>query len=274
VLTGPLRLVKALTLILQERGLDSTSFQVQFLSVSGNRLTPRWRGLLEAYWGVPIIDVYGLSEVPGLHAVSCAFCGHMHFSPLAHVEVLRVDRDEAVQQGIGRMIATSLYPLARLQPVIRYDTEDLVEIVGPCSVTGQVGYDYLGRRGGAVFANGPAGKRLLLAPTQLRDALDIFPDIAINPHSFVALLGLHSQIGFQRWQLESTHHGADINLELAIELTWHPLQFPDAVVKLENQIRTRINAESPALAEAVNEGTARLKIRFCDPGTTEFRAII
>jgi hypothetical protein len=264
MLSGPLSMVKALTLLLQERGVGSDQFEIQLVSCSGTQLTRRWRSLLELCWRAPVYDVYGLSEVPGLHACSCSSCGYFHFSPLAHIEVLALGSNEPVTLGVGRLVATSLYPLASLHPVIRYDTEDLLNVIGPCPKTGDVSFAYLGRLGRAVTLVDQQTVQVLIAPMILGEILDSIPGIAVQPHAIVEQIGLHSKVGFQRWRLNQVTLGRITQVELSIEMYWSPLQYPDATAATIAIIRRQIEESSPALLAATRAGRVEFNIRLTE----------
>jgi hypothetical protein len=44
--------------------------------------------ILESYWGVPISDVYGMSEAPGFFGRRCRECPRFHLSACSIVETL------------------------------------------------------------------------------------------------------------------------------------------------------------------------------------------
>jgi hypothetical protein len=276
-IAGALRLLKALTMLCIENGVDPATFEVELVSSSSDHLTSRWREILSGYWGAPVDDVYGLSEVPGLYARRCLACGHFHFSPLAIVEALELDRDAPSEGRIGRLVATSLYPLAAMQPIIRYDTGDVIEFVSePCVLQGEAGFELLGRVSQLVVSRRPSSTspQVLLSSIALNEVLDSVPDIAIGDYGFTRGLGIKSSIGLQKWHLDQKAPAGVAEVALEIELRWSPRQHAQAAGELEASLRRRILQAAPALAQAVTGGAATLAIRFHEPGTTDYWALV
>lgn len=272
-IVSALRMLKALTLLSIERGIDGSELGIALLSSSSNHLTSRWRRILGEYWQAQIDETYGISEVAGLHARRCAKCGHFHFGPDVVVEVLAVDSDEPVVTGVGRMVATSLYPLAAIQPIIRYDTEDLVEVFDDCAARGTFGFEFVGRRKNAVIAPGADGSRVLLSPITVNEVLDGIPDIATQQFVFADLLGLRSQgVGYQKWSV--LQRPEERRVELAVELKWSPTQFRPAAGDLRERLRSLVLDAAPALADAVGGGEVGFDVTLHEPGSTDLKALV
>jgi len=269
-MVGALRLLKALTLVTMERGLDGRDFAVHLVSSSSNHLTSRWRAILERFWEASVDETYGLSEVPGFHAARCASCGHFHFGPHALVEVLGISNDEPVEQGAGRLVATSLYPLASMQPMIRYDTDDIVELTGACPAAGRVGFEFLGRRPDLVVAEGSEGPRVLLSPVTVHEVLDDVPDVATEQYAFARALGLRTGVGFQRWAVH--HRPGEREVRLGVELRWSPREHDAG--PLQRELRRAVLAAAPVLAEAVAGGEVGFEVDLYEPGSTDFKALV
>jgi hypothetical protein len=268
-LAGALRLLKALTLLCQEGGIDGADFEIELVSSSSSHLTSRWRGVLAEYWGAEIDETYGLSEVPGLHARRCTACGHFHFAPLAVVEILALGSDEPVEAGVGRVVATSLYPLAAIQPIIRYDTGDAVDIVGHCDFAGTFGFAFLGRVADAPMVPGSSGRATLLSPIVVNEVLDGDPRVATEQFAFAKALGLDTGVGYQKWgfRLDGDRHV----LELAIEMSGARSGCSSA---FGLEVRDRIMSAAPGLAEAVDGGVIEFRTVLHEQGSTNLKAIL
>ncbi len=96
----------------------------------GSQLTPSLRGRLEAIYGVPIHQTYGLNEI-GKVALRCeAGRYHVHREHCI-VEIVDADGRPCPAGETGRVVVTALRNYA--MPLFRYDTGDLAEAVaGPC----------------------------------------------------------------------------------------------------------------------------------------------
>jgi hypothetical protein len=274
VLAGPLRLLNALTFMSMERGENGRELGVRLVSCSSNQLTSRTRGIFEGFWGAAVDETYGLSEVPGFFAHRCMDCGHFHFSPLALPEVLGLEDDEPVHEGVGRLVATALYPLCELQPIIRYDTGDAIALTGPCTASDAVGFEFLGRLPDLVTIRDAGRPRLIVAPTALHEALDGVPDIAIRPFSFTEPLCLATPVGQQKWSLQRRSQGSRLELRLEIELCWSPLQHPAAAERLGQELRERVLRRVATLGDAVESNVVGFDIGLHGPSTTRYRAWI
>ncbi len=274
-LSGSLTGIKPLTLLCMERGIEGARFGLELICVHGWHVTPRWQKLLQEFWNAPLGESYGLSEVPGLHAVRCGSCGHFHFSPLAVNEVLDLDSDDPVESGVGRVVSTSLYPLNQTQPLLRYDTEDVIEVVsGQCDQTDRFGFEYLGRKRDIVRRHRGAASEILCHPIMLSEVLGDLPDIAVRPHFRVAALELSATFGWQKYRLLSGDRGARQLVGLEIELVWSPRSFPDAARELSERIERALLNRSPALRRAISDGDVELAIVLREPNSTDFAQLV
>jgi phenylacetate-coenzyme A ligase PaaK-like adenylate-forming protein len=246
VLSGSLRMIKVFTLLCLQRSVPIKNFSVELVASYGNQLTTRWRKLLEDAWQAPIHDVYGLSEVPGLHAHWCRHCGSFHFSNLALVETLDVLENTLTSRGLARLVGTSLYPLSSAIPIIRYCTEDLIEVGEVCDQTGLNGITYVGREG-ATLLN---GRKVLLSPVIVHEILDEFPDVATQEFDFADKLGLAFTGGFKKWK----SFRKDEELVVSIELRWPPVHYVDRASELTAMLRKRILEQSSELAAQESAG--------------------
>ena len=116
------------------------------INCGGSRLTPKWFRRLESFWNCPVAEAYGLSEALGAWAYRHGSEQRFTTFGTALYEVIELDSNRPIQSGVGRLVVTCLLPLNRTQPIIRYNTEDIVEIeqVEP-TPTNQLVFDFLGR---------------------------------------------------------------------------------------------------------------------------------
>lgn len=271
-IVGAVRLLKALTLLCQQREIDPGDFRVDLISTSSQHLTSRWRRLLAEYWGAQVDETYGISEVPGVHARRCTACGRFHFAPQGIVEVLALGSDEPVTKGAGRVVGTCLYPLAAMQPIIRYDIGDVIDITETCAVTGLPGFEFVGRQRDLITIREAGGDRVLLSPVTVNEILDATPGIASEQFGFARSLGLRHGTGFQRWGLR--HDDAAGQLTLAIELAWSPREYPRATAELGGSVREQVLAAAPPLGEAVTAKEIAFTVELHEPGSTDLRALV
>jgi hypothetical protein len=273
MLVGPLNMLKLLTLLCIENEVSTDEFQVDSVTSHSWHLTGRWRSLLGSYWHAHVGDCYGLSEAPGVYALRCAICDYFHFSPLAITEVLRIDGEEPIERGAGRLVITTLFPIVQAQPLIRYDTDDLIEIVGTCPATGQVGFEFLGRRTDTVLIQDGNDLHPVLTPRDINEVMDAVPEIATQENPRAKVLALRSMFGWQKYAFSSTQEGERLRIDLAMELRWSPMQYPAAAEAFKENMQQRILNAAPLLAELVGGGIAELQLSLAEPGSTDMAAL-
>lgn len=86
------------------------------------------RASLEAVWGCPVYDNYGVNEV-GHGALECSHRKGLHFmEDLSYFEILDTESGQRAPQGqVGNLVATVLY--RKVFPIIRYNLRDLGRMV-------------------------------------------------------------------------------------------------------------------------------------------------
>jgi phenylacetate-coenzyme A ligase PaaK-like adenylate-forming protein len=277
ILSGSLTALKPLTILCMENGIETHEFELKEVMSFGWYLTRRWRDLLESYWRVRVGEMYGVSEIPGLHALRCQECGYYHFSPLSIVEVLSLDSEKPITIGIGRVVASALYPLCQAQPMIRYDTQDIIEVHELDCPSGEgIGFTFLGRESKIVMRTGRDGKpEVLLTPTAVSEVLDEFPDVAIEPHFRVETLRMKTSFGWQKFAV--SRYGSEsgkTEIHLNLELRWPWMQYPSAAENLSEEIKKRLKRDCPVLRDALEEKTVELKVQFEDPGATDYAELV
>jgi phenylacetate-coenzyme A ligase PaaK-like adenylate-forming protein len=272
---GSLRHLKALTLMCQENSIDPREFRVALLSCSGEHLTSKYRHIFAEAWGALTEDVYGLSEGPGLCARRCAACEKYHFSPLAHVEILSLDRDEPIDVGAGRLVATSFFPLAAALPIIRYDTGDIMSVATElCPKMNQRSFEYIGRSH-QVIKDIRSGDTKVLLPTMIiSEVLDRLPDIAYSRYGFLKQLGAKSAFGPLKWSVSQFNEGQLTKVELLAELRWSERQFPEAAQALRSLIASNLKSAWPDFGTACSKTAAELVVSFAEPGSSTLEALV
>lgn len=104
--------------------------QPKLLLASGNRLNPKDQQRLETHFGVPVVDIYALTEF-GYLACACYTGAGYHVDDSLILEILRVDGSPASPGEIGEIVVTSLRNF--VMPLIRYRTGDFGHLASvPC----------------------------------------------------------------------------------------------------------------------------------------------
>jgi phenylacetate-coenzyme A ligase PaaK-like adenylate-forming protein len=179
---GNLLTLRTLTNMAKANGVDGRSFGLKMLFSTGWYITQTCRNLIEDYWGAPLLDRYGVTEVNG-DAKQCSACNMFHFDPFVIEEVLSPDEDKPIEEGIGRIVLTGLFPFNQVAPKIRYVIGDYVEkVMSPCG-NGQPGYRFLGRMKQTLLHRDPNGMHFILFPSEIADVLDEFEEVYRRPNT-------------------------------------------------------------------------------------------
>lgn len=124
--TGQERVLNAFCL--ETERLNRTSdFALEFAFSQGSYVTRTVRSRIERTLGCRLIDRFSLSEIFG--GATEGLTGQYRFDPHLLVEVCDPRTGKILEKGIGALIITALFPFQQIQPMIRYYTGDLVEVV-------------------------------------------------------------------------------------------------------------------------------------------------
>lgn len=93
---------------------------------AGEPLGPARRARISEIWGgVPVLDVYGSTEIGSVSGTCPA--GTLHFwADRLLPEIYDPQTGEFAREGTGRLVVTTLYQEG--MPLLRYDLEDIVEL--------------------------------------------------------------------------------------------------------------------------------------------------
>jgi hypothetical protein len=130
---------------LAERGIDPRqAFRVRWVRTSGSYINAGALRRITGFWGMPVGDLYSLSEVFG-GASKCLTCGWYHPDPFVAAEVVDHRTGARLTRGSGVLVLTELFPFVQTHPFVRYWTGDVVE-TAPTECEGtSLAFRYLGR---------------------------------------------------------------------------------------------------------------------------------
>ena len=194
------------------------------LITSGETLPDAARRQLEETFGVPVIDVYGNTEVKDI-AWRCR-SGHGYHVNMESVlvEILDANGRPAANGKPGEVLVTAL--TNRAMPLIRYATEDIaVRLPGEC----------------------PCGRgleRLAMIQGRIADYLPIPAHGNLSPYNLTTALSTHQAVMHFQITLR-----AGERLEAAVVL--RPDAKPDALQSVEQILRQRIGPGFPVKVSAV-----------------------
>jgi len=268
-LVGTLSRIKLFTTICMDQNIDPKTMGLQFIGCHSQLLTDRWRQLLENYWGVTPTEYYGISEIPGLIGDRCLECGGYHLSPLAYIEMLDPETMEPVTSGPARLIATGLYPLIKTQPLIRYDSEDIVWLNDlECSQAFTPSFEYVGRAMDVLTHRIDNRTCLLVDPMSVHNILDSEPSIAVKQNDRSMIFGVTS-LGFPKYKISHSKGDKGLSVHIDVELMWHPQYFPDRAAALHESLYEKLVAHTEDLPIAVECGLVEFTLQFLPPDSLD-----
>jgi acyl-CoA synthetase (AMP-forming)/AMP-acid ligase II len=108
-------------------GWRREDFSLRQILTGAEILTQALRERVAEVFGVPVIDVYGMTELVPTTGMVCSQ-DHLHLAAeQAHMEVLDVDEDsETAPGGLGELVVTPYAPYRDTTLLLRYRTGDLV----------------------------------------------------------------------------------------------------------------------------------------------------
>lgn len=112
-------------------GYEPKDFGIRKMLLGSEVLADRTRRQIEGEWGCEVFDTSGSSELGMIGAECRQHDGHHLADDSAYFEVLDLEQRTAVEEGLGRLYATTLLNLGL--PLIRYDMKDIVRVThAPC----------------------------------------------------------------------------------------------------------------------------------------------
>lgn len=262
-LSGSHSQMLALTNYCIEQGIDSSSFQIRYLHITGQHLTSRWKQVLEHFWNAKVIDRYSLSEIFG-GATYCQYCSGFHFDPLVIPELVRIDQHTSMTNGVGMLLLTTLYPFVQMQPLIRYATGDVFEVTETSCPTRS--FYFKGRLNQCLFDPTDASC-ILIAATDLFDIVDQFPEVRRQAQFKDMPLAYHEATGRPILSASYALDGPTLRLQIQIEFSFTPQLYQNRVNEILARIRSMIIAKSQALSEQMSAGAVALDLIPTGPGS-------
>lgn len=250
--------LRILTSWLRERDIDLREFGVRILTGYGSIQPEAWRKRLELDWNAKYVDQFGLSEVKMSAAVQCQICGSYHFHRPIIAEVVHPDKGEPCSEGTGVLVLSELYPLAQAQLLLRYWTDDLVEIMDPCMLS-SMSFKPRGRVKDSVFGP-PDTSGLVIGSLQVGEVCAESPDVATTPFHWAP------------WAIDAgppsfSLRGSERRAEVVVELRFNPVLFPERAKQVCRSLSERLEHEITGLARASQKGLFELDLTGVRPGS-------
>lgn len=258
-----------LTNYLLEHGCKPRDLGIRSINLAGEFVPKTVRDLLQETWGALIFDRYSLTEVVG-GASRCLGCEHFHIDPHLIAEIVDPYNGQAAE-NVGHLVLTTPYPFVQMQPLLRYDTGDLVrQTKSQC--TQDMTFQFLGKAANCVEwvppSTGRQATEYLLYSATLYEVVSEIPDVA--QYEWFANVKTAKDRAAGERQLYSVRASPSdtvpFNLDIEVELRYSPYMFPQRVGELRQKIENAILADNTQLERRVGEGSVKLLTSFVGPG--------
>lgn len=227
---------------------------LEYILTYGFLMTRPMRARYEEVWQARLVDRYGLAEVTG-GATEDLRCGWYHFDPTVVPEVVGPTSKAPVREGRGILVLTPLYPFQESQPLVRYWTDDLVEVTHTrSSVPGALAIRPLGRAAWGAVATGTDD--WVLPPDVVYQVMESSPQVDRLPILRDAKQVLAPDaIGLPLYAVRRTTSG-----RLQIALSFRCSKPPAAREAVATAVREQILALAPALDTACRAGSCSFTV--------------
>jgi phenylacetate-coenzyme A ligase PaaK-like adenylate-forming protein len=251
--------LRILTEWFDQRGIDPNEFGVERLIGYGSIQPWAWRRRLRASWGASYQDLYGFSEVVLSDAAGCPLCRAYHYTLPIIPEVVNPITREPLEMGTGALLLTELYPYAQLQLLMRYWTDDLVELAPPCPLGG-LGIFFRGRASSSVVVDRDPLPPLVIGSLQVGEICAEVADVAVAPITWASWA---HDVGAPIFSL-----AADNNVvRVTVELRYSTDLFPERAGRARDELVSSLRVAVAELADAMDAGTVHLEVDIVGPGS-------
>lgn len=254
-----------LTNYLLEQGRNPRDFGLMSVNVTGGYVGTRWRRFLVDAWGPIVNDRFSLTEtIAGASRIRGT--DTFIFDPHIYAEVLDLD-DGTQAADIGRLVLSNLYPFVMMQPLVRYETGDLVAKVEN-NHNGTLCFDYLGRRKNCVSLLVDGRRQWLIFSARLHDILSEIPDIRVFEWFSNVRSARDQTVGsLPIMRMVSRDENGVLKLELKIELRYSPYTHSRRTGALRQEIVDALRAvPRTTLAALIDDGRVQLDVTFLPSG--------
>jgi len=263
ILIGSLNDIKRLTIHLLSKGVSPENHKVRWLGVSASYLTQYWRHLLTDFWRAKILNTYGVTEITG-RAHECFICGRFHFDPYVIPELVNInlEKNQYVENGIGRLLLSSLYPFSADLLLLRYDTGDLFELYPTECSTGIPGFSFLGRAKHCLLLTNNEGCHCILTVAQIREFVDGLPDIALETRGYRVEHLPEQSLGRPCFSLNLEKGKDRVKAVVELGLRYPPYLYPKRIEEITKCMKKHLMEQNATLKEMVMIKECDLEIRF------------
>lgn len=265
VLVGLERCLRAFTVDTLTKYPNGFENNLNYVISYSQLLTNKWRHVLENVWDCEVIDRFGLSEVFG-GATYDTDVGWWHFDPVIIPEVVGVNSLEPIKEGKGILVVTALFPFQEAQPLVRYYTGDLVEMIPHEKASSALNYQMwirpLGRARYGVAK--PHSDEWLTTPASVFEVIDDIDEIERQPR-FMDSPQVEDPyiIGHPKYKI-SYYPTTDYKTNIQLDIEFKKAEKTAHRKYLCNKIRDLIIENNIPLADAITKNEVELDINHVD----------
>ncbi|WP_286299892.1 hypothetical protein [Aminobacter sp. SS-2016] len=265
VLSGLEHHILFFTSFLMEQGIDPRGFGLQSVNITGNLVASHWRDFLADAWGAILNDRFTLTEFVG-GASRLGSSEEFVLDPQIIGEVVD-DDGKPVEEGVGRLVLTGLAPWIQMQPLIRYDTGDLVWRTRRDDLSSMT-FRFLGKQKNAISRKLNGKREWLLFSGPLNEILSPIADIRLYDWFANVRVAKDRTIGSLPVMAVKASEGdaGKIALRIAIELRYAPHCFRERTRAIAETITQQLrDVEGTTLGGAMDRGEVALEFDFRPP---------
>ena len=274
-ISGMLFHIHFFTSFLIEQGITPADLGVRAIIVCGGYASRAALKFLRDSWNAEIHDRFSLTESVG-GANRSWEDGLFRMDPHVIAEAVDVDSGMSVPQGVGYLVLTQLHPFVQMNPLIRYNTGDLVRRVPNPDEDDCFVFEFLGKASNCISWQPEGSSEWLIFSTDYYDILCDIPDVNLIEWFANVTVAHDRGVGSKPIQRSSTSLTADghLMIHLEIELRYAPHCFPNQITKLRDQIINGLASKNLALAKRLLEKSVSIDISFSGPGSLHGASVI
>lgn len=256
LLVGLERMLRAFAYSTRAEYPKGLECHLKYIFTAGQYLSQFGRRLLEETFNAKVLDRYSMSEVFG-GATEANECGWYFFDPPIIPEVVTPDSNVPINEGVGILLVTALFPFQEAQPLIRYYTGDIVQVTHTeSSRPGELAIKPLGREKYSLPKPDHSG--WILTPAEVYEAIDetaelkrspLFRDSADVENPYI--------VGHPRYNI--TFDDCEERRNIVVNIELEPNYLPNKN-KIAADLRHRILANSPCATEMLDQGACSLEV--------------
>lgn len=262
----PLPAVKKLVHFILEQDYDRSSLSLQVVGTFAWYLSTTWRRLIEDTLGAVVIDYFGFTETFSGLARECPVCGWYHYGKQVIWEVVDVWNDQPINEGIGKLLVTSLFPYNRDQILFRYESGDLVEVGPFCNCADDRGFKFRGRLSQSFAISDGQKWNWALFPTQVQEIIDSNHWIARFEETRFSGITASGDDAFPKWRIQQVKARIPI-LQIELEMKSSTFLFHREWKLLEEEVLTNLMNANSDLKRLVQDNKVILQIKGLPPGS-------